>query len=430
MNWILLGLFGASCLLLMFSSLRERSGILQFPFLAGAGAFGFLFVQAFGVVRNGSLVPEEGLVKTLLMCVLCNLAVFLGWNGYSPEIWRRASRWVYPLVRLYWIGILFLAIGAAGQIKLIGLAGGLLKSFSIDNEITNWQGLPIVYLYIAGLANVGVVMVGLVGLKMRSPWRLVPAAPFVLLQAAVMILFVRRSPLITLGLTTLCIFYFARHALPPKAILVAFAALAAAAMFIFPLVRGSTQIGADRSQLENFSLTQASEDQMSGKQNEFWGACYLIQITDAEHLYMLGAGFYNDFIRYFVPKLFVGGTETKDGLYLNIADPQNSVSNSYGWTKPNGFVPTGPASVYIQFSYAGAALFWFLARGMKYLWIRALNGNDRMAQCLYILLLTPAVAALVNDFTGALYANGLQIFIAPLVALLTIRMPNQRQSTV
>src|ERR1041385_4164450 len=127
MNWILLGLFGSSSLILICARLRQRSGVLQFPFLAGGGILGFLVIQAVGVTSNGA-VPVTGLSKTLFMCVLCNCALFLGWYQRVPGHWRRPGEWVYPFKTLYWAAIACLLLGGFGQLRLLALGGGLVNT--------------------------------------------------------------------------------------------------------------------------------------------------------------------------------------------------------------------------------------------------------------------------------------------------------------
>lgn len=422
--WALLAAFGASCIaLLQLRFLREKSGFLQFPTLAGGGMFAFLFVQAVALVTNDAQVPREGLRKLLAMCTLCALAIYFASKQPTPRTWGTPTRFAYPLLRIYWTGIALLIVGAFGILKLASAAGGLRESFSVDNQIANWSGLPVVYLNIATMSQTGLVMVALSALRLRNPvWRLIPAIPFLILQVTTIATQARRFPLVWLATATICTFYLARRALPPKPILAAVGIGVSAAVFIFPLVRGYTRLGNDQT-LSRAKLADELDAASGGGAGEFRAACYLIQITDSEHLIQYGAGLYNDLIRYWVPKLLVG-EDGKKNLLLPVENAANS-DNTYGWQMPNGYVPTGPASVFVQFGYLGAALFWLLARWMRYLWIRATQAGDLLAQCTYVLLVAPAMAAVASDFTGGLYPAMAQSLLVPGVALLLLRRPGR-----
>ena len=422
MNWILLVIFGASCLVMIIKPLRQPGGYLHFPVAAGCGAFGFLFLQAIGVTWNGDLVPADGLTKTLIMCILCNAAAFIGWSWHPPEVWQRPVIWKYPMMKVYWAGVALLIVGAVGTAKLVALEGGLMRSLSVDNQVTDWSGMPVAYLFFAMFNYPGIVLMMFAALRMRdSLWRFTPAVPFLLLQIAGIAFKARRTPLISLTLTILCVLYFARRYVPPKLVLIGLALAGLAAVYIFPLIRGSTDIGADRSQLQDLSVQQTAQDLLSGTSNEFWGAVYLIQITDVEHECMMGAGYYNGLIHFFVPKLLIGGADAKARLFLNVPTPGEDAPNRYGWTTPSGFFRTGPASVFVELSWAGALLYWCLGRFMRYLWEQSLGEDNLMAQSLYSLFLVSAVAALTSDFTGAIYTALPTAVIAPAVMLWMIR---------
>ncbi|HUP04961.1 MAG TPA: hypothetical protein VMU19_13285 [Bryobacteraceae bacterium] len=422
MNWLLLILFGASCLVLIVRPLKDRAGVLHFPVLAGAGSLGFLFFQAVGLVRNPALVPPEGLTKTLIMCTLCNAAVFIGWYQRPSPAWRRAPKWNYRLLNVYWIGIMWLVIGGIGLLKLMSLAGGLEKGFSVDTEITEWSGLPVIYLFIGTFNAVGIALTCLAALKMRdSWWRFAPAAPFLLLQVATVAFNGRRTVLVALTLLALCIPFFARNYLPPKAVVLASAVFILVGIYLFPIIRQYTPIGADRSKLESVSVEDTSRGVVEGQTAELWAATYLIDITDIDHQCMYGARTYNQIISLFVPKILVGGADAKARLLLNVPEPGLSGENAFNWVRPYYFHVTGPASVFMEFSYAGALLYWWLARVMRRLWVRATEFDDIRAQIIYALFAAPAVAALTSDFANVWVALPVSI-LAPIASLWCVKV--------
>ncbi len=417
MDKIFLITLGASALLLIIRPLLERGGILHYPAVAGIGSMGLLFVQALGIMSDPDMVPPGSLPKALLMCTLCNVAIYAGWYWKPSQSWRRETAWRYPMIRVYWAGIAVLAVGAFGVLRLTALEGGIIRSLSVDKEVSTWSGLPVIYLFFACFSQAGVAMIICAAMRMRdSLWRVAPAVPFVLLQAASVVFGGRRTVLVELAVFALCILWFWRGYTPPKLIVFAGAAVVIAAIYIFPIIRDEFQIGAEHTKIDQFSLSETSRNVLAGEQTEFWEAVYLIQITDVDDQCMMGAGIYNLAISLFVPKILVGGVDAKAKLYSTAPSPGNSGANSYGWTAPEGVHQTGPASVFTQFSYFGAILFGLLARAMRYLWVRASEEDDPMAQCLYLLFLPAAIAALTSDLPANVMANAPWALIAPILA--------------
>lgn len=414
---VALAAFGLTCLLLISDGLRTRTGVYQFSFLAGCGLFGFLFPQALGIVASPGMAPEGGVVKALVMSTLCAAAIYMGWKAPVRARGAVQSRPPFPLKPMYWCGLASIIVGLIGFVKLAGLSGGVLGHYSTHGSYTlEWQGLPVAYEFFVLYFYLGMVLVALIALRLRSWLLLIPATVPGLVVLADIVFLGRRSSFIWLGAALGCSLYFSRKLAPPRSLVLALAPLAMAAMFIAPAYRGNSEIGGSTSKIKQISISKILHGVVSGTRGEFWTTSYLTEIADTQGLFQGGAGFYNAFVTMYVPKLIVG-SKFKAKLFADM--PTARVApNNFGWVMPYGMVPTGPYSVFEQFWYLGALCFYFLARWLKRHWIRAVAG-DMWSQVVYSVTVAFAVAAVVSDFY-AIYTP-VFMFILPLTILMRLR---------
>jgi hypothetical protein len=397
----LLAIFGAACILLLAPALRSRCGVLEFPFAAGCGLLGFLFPQAAGIVLHGDPVPRDGLVKALAMCTLAALAVYAGWHEPAPARWSAPREFPYPAGRLYWIGLLCLAVGLAGFLKLASLSGGVVAHYSTHgNYALEWRGMPVVWDFFVQYLTPGLALCGLAGLLLGGRMRLTPPAIALSVQLASIVFLGRRAVLVSVVASVGCVLYFARRWLPPWWMILGAAPVLALAMFIAPEYRKHSQIGGDVERLADLDAGGLLGTTGDGREHEFWALANYIHSTDEDGLYEYGAGVYNVFIQLFVPKLIVG----EAGKAAMMIPTREAAA---GWNMPYGMVPTGPGSAYRQFWFLGCVWFYGLSRLMRYLWLRAVAGGDIIAQTVYVYLLTPAIASVVND----MYAFYVPVFM-------------------
>jgi hypothetical protein len=412
--WLIL--FAAACLAPILNGLRQRSGVLQFPFLAGCGLLGFLFPQAVAVARNGTLAPPEGVAKALLMCTLTALAVWLGWREPVPSRWAAQRPQACPVNRLYWIGLLFMTVGLVGFLKLTSLSGGVLEHYSTQgNYALTWKGMPVVYDFFELYLTPGFALCGLAAFSLRSKVRLLPLAVTLAVQLAAIVFLGRRSALVAVLLQVGCLLYFGKRWLPPRRIVLCAAPLVALAMFLGPAYRRHSQIDSGRDSLLELDAARVLGTVAEGTGSEFWAAANIIQATSEDRRYGFGAGVYDTLILLFVPKLVVG-EDLKAALLTGQRDRAAS-----GWQMPYGMVPTGPGSAFCEFWYFGCLWFFALSRLMRYLWVRASAGGDIGLQAVYMCLLTPAVGSVVMDMHG-IYPP-VFMFWAPLAVLAALTAP-------
>jgi hypothetical protein len=414
---ILLAAFAGSCFLLIVDGFRRRTGILELPFLAGGAMAGYLLPQAIGVARNVGMAPQAGIYKALIMCTLCTLATYFGWHWHAPDKWLQPSTRRYSNGGLYALGIVLLAIGLVGYLKLSALSGGIAAHYSKQGSYAlTWSGLPVVYYFFSMYLMPAMVLCSLVAIKSKSIVGLIAPGIVVAIQLATLIFLGRRTDAVALFLSVACILYFSRGWLPPRLLVYALIPVGAAALYLAPVYRAHSEIGNDPNAINDIDSATTVHSVLTGTRGEFWTACYLIQITDDNFLYQYGIGFYNTFINYYIPKMIVG-PDVKAALLIPIPVADH-IANDYAWEIPLGMVPTGPGSVYQQFWFFGAVLYFYLARFLKYLWTRSTVGKDLLSQATYALAATAALASIVNDF----YAIYITLFMFWLPLLLFSRI--------
>jgi hypothetical protein len=402
LEWFFLCLFAAGCVLLVKDGFSRPVSVLEFPFLAGVGLSSLLLVQAIGVVRAGDFAPSIGVSKMLLMSSLCCLAVHYGWRTRIERGVEERAIGATGAKYLYVLGLVVLAVGFWGRLKLSVLSGGVLQYYSIEGAYTlEWRGLSVIYGFFAHYLEAGIVLCSLVAFRWRSRLALTPAVVALAFPIADVVLLGRRMMLVFVLLTVGLLGFFWQRLAPPRVAVIVAACVGASSLFILPYYRAHSQLGGDWDALKAISPTEIVLEVFEGSDAEFSNAAYLIQVTEEQAIFQYGVGFYNTFVRYFVPRIIVG-EDTKEWLLIDLPDaghvgPEAGVvANRYGWAIPPTIVPTGPASVFQQFWYFGALCFYVMTRWLKGHWIRAVRG-DLWSQAVYTVSTVYGVAAVVND---------------------------------
>jgi hypothetical protein len=413
---VLLFLFGSACLWLIVDGIKRRAGIFEFSFLAGFGLFGFTFVQALGVVMNPGLAPEAGVCKALVMSSLCAVAVYLGWKAPLPKQRVDPSSFPFSVRWMYRCGLGCIIVGLYGSIQLIQLRGGVVGVNAVESHRAMvFRGLPVMYIFLTVYGYLGLVLVALIALRLRSWLLAIPLVVPISFSLVNIVVSGRRTELMLLGTALGCVLYFSRDVAPARPAAVTLMLLAIAAIFLAPAYRNRTTAG-NWGQVRQISASDTVQEALSGTENEFWTMAYLTEIAETQRFFQFGAGFYNTFISYFVPTLIVGD-EFKAKLFLSVPTARNS-ANSFGWAMPYGMIPTGPYSAFEQFWYFGAACYFFLARWLKRHWIRARAG-DFWSQVVYSVAAVFCVTSVVADLYA--FYIPLFMFILPLSALTAMR---------
>jgi hypothetical protein len=329
-------------------------------------------------------------------------AVYWGWAHGPTRPARLADPRLYraELRLLFWIGLGLEVLGLLGQWRLAGLVGGFRNLYlGAAGYGLEWRGEPVIYAFFADYLVPGGLLVALAALRLRSSWRLVFALPALALQMATVLLVARRTPLAVLLVTVGCLLYWTRGWLPSRLPVLCIGGLTAAMMFALPLFRVPGGIFSGLP-IRETAFGAVGEALRKGG-TEFQDGCFLLQVTEEEKAFQYGLGFYNSWVRYFVPRRIVGD-EGKERLLLDLPDAghvgpkASAVANRYEWQIDPTTVPTGPASVFQQFWYLGWICYWLLARWLKKHWLAASTGNI-WSQTVYAVSAPYALTSIVND---------------------------------
>ncbi len=399
MTFTLLAIYAFTCAALLWDGWKRPNPFVELTFLTGAASSAVLLPQAVGLALAGGVVPETALWKACAMAALSNGALLAGWRWHrpapapaptrrmpDPRVLHRAFRW----------GALFVAAGLAASFALASVTGGLFGQFTSEGAYAvEWRGMPVVWAFFVSFLITGMVLAALAALRLRSrAMLLVPIAAAVLPVCWVLLLN-RRNVAAALFTSAAGVLAFASRRSIPRWTAPALLAGGLALAFVFPALRGNDFVRGDFTRLRELDLGQAIAAGTVSPDGEFTHLACGIAVTDADHAYELGTGFYNLWIALFVPKLLVGD-DVKQSLFVRLHD-SDYFRNSLGWTARPTTAPTGPGCAYRQFGYLGCVYFFLLGRGMRLLREKAARENDPFVQTFFIILLAPAIAAMTND---------------------------------
>ena len=384
--------FAALTVVLVASGLRRPTVSIEFGPLAGIALSGTLLIQALGILQRPETVPEGSIAKTLFMCSLTALAVYLGWRKPARSLTPKPPALSNSPRRLFWLGVGFSAVGLIGCYKLTALSGGVIQHFSTGGHYELvWSGLPVAYVFFMSYLGPGIFLTWLTALRLRSVWRFVLSGAVALVPLAFVIFLGRRGQGAELGVTIACALFFARGVLIPRAAFLMACALAIGAIHVAPMYRTNSQLDSDWSQLKEIDARATLSDVVNGKAAEnveLYNAAWTIHITDEEFSYGFGTGIYNFLVAAFVPRL-IFGDDFKNMLFI---EPPASKAD---WQVSYGGDITGPAAAYKQFWYFGCLWFYALTRLMRAFFDRAIQGGA-FAQVMYVACLAQALQSVVK----------------------------------
>lgn len=365
--------------------LMDKSRFYQFPTLAGAAWLFYIGPMAIGVVNNPEMVPwrareSQGIEDALLVSTLC---VLFGFIGYTFRLRRRraieaprAPQPGYADDVLFAAGLAFLVIASVALLALAGLSGGLLSHYSTGGHYSlEWRGLPVAYAFFVRLFYVAIALCLFATLQRVTPLRLAVLAASILLPLANAVLLARRTPLVIIVITLMSVLYLCRGWAPGRATLAAVLLLGGVMVIVVPHYRAYSQLGADHSQILRVDPLAVVQDITEGDvYPEFVYPCVQIPATEAADEYNYGIGFYNRFIRMWIPSL-IFGRETKESLLLDAVDFRRHTLAYSNWLPNYGWIPTATVDVFREFGYAGPLLFLLVGALFRRLWEWARSGS-------------------------------------------------------
>ena len=402
--WCLVGLSA----LLLLGSLRSRADLLSFPVLfSGAFLFSIAPQLVNHVFYRGRLpnrvYEDSGVELSVLMCLLCLVAGVGGYysgNKSAPSLIPRQ----YDLEKLFWAGFGLCAVGTLGAFQLAQLAGGFLAQFTAGGHYDlEWSGASVIWAYVAKMLPIGLMFCLFSAMSRGSLLKWGLCLLMFAYPLAVIIFLGRRSMIFRIALILLSALWFRKKWAPPRWSVPAGMAVGAMLIILIPYYRGyANRTGDVKTALAQVDVATAIQAYMAGEKAE--GMDNLIMGIPARLnslSFALGSGFWNETVDFLVPGSLIG-PQVKAGMKLDLADPDEQVFSRYcGEGFEYGSFCTGPYSVFYEFWFLGACVYWFMGRAFRRLWIRANQPEGWGAQLIYASCALLVPMSVVNSATVA-----------------------------
>lgn len=417
---------------MLASAVWKRTGIFEYPFLAGFAWASFFVPQFWGLLLNPSNLPPDvyangGISRSLLMTCMCAAA---GWAGYSFYVRQPAKNLRAKKVAdfvLLTVGAIFIIAAYVATFKLASIVGGLKTWFSSEGAYTiEFAGLPVVYNFFRLLIFPGLLFVAIPCFTRPNLNRCVLLAIGALLPLSYVIFLGRRSEAFMLCAVVAMAAHFVRGWTPPRWLSLSLVPIGFAAMLLAPHYRAHSQLGGNAEELLDIDVPNVIEDAFSGSNPaEVTSATVRIYANTEYGIYGYGAGFVRALVSQMIPKSLIG-EQGKARLLVRFGKHDLNLMALYGYRIGTGQFITGPASAYMEFWFFGAAVFFLIGRGARILWKRAQAGNQ-LAQVLYVLLAYYFFSTIVGGVHRiAPVAVLLLIYSAPLLVFARVRAGPRR----
>ena len=144
--------FLSVCLFFFGRVLWDPTRLLTFPALTGAVALVYIAPQAFGVLRNPIYLPPEvfqhGFSKTMVMCALCVIMGFLGWNTRKREAQIKVEPTQMSPHRLMIAGTILTLSGLLAFAIITRQTGGVVGYYSVGGSYAlDWLGSEVIAVF-------------------------------------------------------------------------------------------------------------------------------------------------------------------------------------------------------------------------------------------------------------------------------------------
>lgn len=398
MTEILLYIFMALCISLIFWGFSSKNKIYQYPFFMGFTFTTFILPQAIALVDYPGAAPERAIRQVLFMACLC---AFMCWLGYKIPI---PSSWIQkPVLQL---NPKRLKIGAAIYVGIGLFFWNLVYSRpEVASLSQHWSGIITVYIFFAQLLNIGftILLIETIKKPTRANILLLAIAIFMPLYRA--FLAGRRTSIGFIFFSiALSVYFIRKHSIPRIFIIIAMF-LATLVLFNIAEYRSFLMSG-DLNVLMQINPIQNLQSLINQDGNkttlELRNAALLIDSVNQSGKYEFGSDYWDILIFRWIPAQFFG-SDFKENLQLNLGiDYESAWRELYGYQRPRGSTATGIGDSFAQFDYFGSLVFGIFAVLFKYLWYRALYKRDYIAQVAYILLVTSSMTALTHRTTNFL----------------------------
>ncbi|MEO1392663.1 MAG: hypothetical protein AAFV90_07110 [Cyanobacteria bacterium J06634_5] len=388
MSEIYLDMFIILCLCLLARGILGGRKVYDFPTLMTFVFISFVLPQAVSLVDNPGIVSDSSVEKVMLMTCICLLASWIGFNiKPSSKILKKFS-YLIDDKKLFRSGIFLSAIGLLSVV--------LLQKIDIQiAENSNWTGPATIIYFFGNLRHIGFSILLNLLLRKGNARNLIGAL-FSLIPVLYMVVVAGRRAsafmlLITIGLNL----FYTKKIIPPKLLTISSVVSAALLIPLLGAMRGdfwSLLFSGQVDKIDFFAGINRIVD--SGDVLELRNAAMLIEATDVNHSFGLGAGFWNSIVFQYVPGQLLG-YEFKQSLQFKDAAEANII-NLYGTSFSSGSTVTGMGDSYAEFGFLGCLVFVLIAYGMRHLWLSSLDYFNVYSQTLYIVLVSSALLSVTH----------------------------------
>jgi len=423
MTTFLVWCFAIQAMIIMGWGMKRPERMLQFPFLAAAVFFGWMFPQLLGLTANPFL-PRGGLDKTIVMAMLCLGASWLGYQ--MNERPTHLFIWEFNHSRL---------LGGAALISMLGafffFQVGLLAPEVQAETGGQWTGVITIYVFFSSLLTFGMALALILFLR-RPGWPSLVVVLFGLIFFFDRIVIRgRRAAMVELGMMVLLALWFNRGLLPARWLMVSVVLFATLVINSIGDYRGvmmgrdqTTWSGAGFSEILEIDYLGNLQRLASGKAPNYELKNAVMNIAAADHTLHLdyGLSHWNGFVFNYVPGQWVG-YELKRSLQFDLGDNARQL---FGYRPYVGATHTGLSDAFLSFWYFGALKFLLIGLIMSR-WYRSAMQGHLVAQ-LVVILAIPAALHAITHSTHSFFTVFLQMVLFLLPVLWFARRRVNRQA--
>lgn len=398
MNGFLLSALIGSCLLIVGWGLAKRQRLIQYPFLIAVVYLGWVVPQLIGLSMAPPYdLPTGALAKTILMALLCLIALFYGYTlNKAPT---RLFWWKFSETRLIWCAAGLSLFGTYFFFKVMALAEAASAQYG-----GAWSGTITIYYFLSRTLTIGMV-IALV-LHFIRPRRITFAivAFDLLFYLNRIIVQGRRAAMVELTLMLLMALWFQRRWLPPRWTIVT--VMIAGTLMINSIgdyrrtMTSADRVswtGSDLSEIANIDFIGNLKGIATGerKSEELRNAIMNIEAADQIGAFDFGLSLWNSFVTAYVPGQWVGPS-LKRSMTL---DFENDSTAYFHYVPYPGSTLTGFSDAFLSFWYFGAIKF-LLAGLIMSRWYQAAVRGNIVAQMVLMLVITDSLQLITHSTSG------------------------------
>lgn len=398
---------------------KKRSHLYQVPFLMSLMLLLYILPGLIGSVAEG--LPEEAIIKTTVMTLLCVIAFWIGY-GYGLRPFPHTRVLKGNTTRILIVGIMLSALSGWAYVQLGLMTTGTIEGFFTSEGAYGqlMEGPLVAHKALSNFGQVGLMLCLVAALRKPSRFAIATVLLSLIIPLAVSVLLGRRFETLTLIFTIALVFMYEWRYLIPRWIVASAIPLTLVMIVIAPDYRKHSQIGGDHSEIAKINVVDQVTRFILDGAVEIRNGIYIIGATDQVMTFQWGGAYYNGVIRNIVPK-FIVGQELKEGLMIE-ADSRNKTTWSvYNWERAFYSFPYGPAVAFEQFWWFGCIVFLVISAIIGWLWKYAIYGSI-WCQVMYVSLAPKSLVVLLTEQTdfivGSIYSV---VMLWPLLLWITYK---------